>query len=64
MDQQHSGAVGYGPNMAFPPVRLNISLPSELTYVSNGNARIPIAAVAFDPQGFVATSGKTPLNSM
>ena len=46
------GAVGYGPNMAFPPAHLNISLPSELTYVSNGNARIqspPLLWISKEP---------------
>ena len=48
------GPTGYGPKMAFPPAHLNISLPSELTYVSNGNARIPITAYALDQQGILA----------
>ena len=52
------GPVGYGPGMAFPPASLNTSLPAEMTYVSNGNTKIPITAYALDQQGTPVTSGK------
>ena len=51
------GSFGYGPMMAFPPALLNVSLPAALTYVSNGNDKLPMTMYAVDQRGSKVTAG-------
>ena len=52
---------GYGPDLAFVPATLNITIsPSEVThYVSNGNSKLPMTIQVQDQAGSPISSGQS-----